>query len=123
VQTFCNLYGKEQLVYIIHSLIHVAGDVRRFGLLDNISSFEYESYLWQLKYSAQIVRRVSETNVCHSDGSGQFNVNDKDRFCKSHLEGLITVSLNRSRQYKQCSGKHCVVFVNHGEVVWRLRFV
>jgi hypothetical protein len=42
-------------------------------------------------------------------------VNDKDRFCKPHLEGLITVSLNRSRQYKQCSGKHCVVSVNHGD--------
>ncbi len=99
VQTFCNLYGKDQLVYNIHSLIHLADDARKFGVLDNISSFKYESYLGQLKKlvrsphlpCAQLVRRVLETSVCHLDKSGKCNIDDKDRFCKPHLEGPVTV--------------------------------
>jgi hypothetical protein len=39
VQLFCNLYGKDQLVYSDYSLIYLAEDVRRYGAHNNISSF------------------------------------------------------------------------------------
>jgi hypothetical protein len=123
VQTFCNLYGKDQLIYNIRSFTHLADDVRKFGVLDNISSFKYESYLGQLKKlvrsphlpCAQLVRRVLETNVCHLDKSDKYNIDEKDRFCKPHLEGPVSVSLNHCQQYKQYSGKHCFVSSSHGD--------
>ena len=54
VATFCKLYGKDHCVYNIHSLIHLPDDVNRYGALDKVSSFPYESYLGRLK---KLVRR------------------------------------------------------------------
>ena len=45
VQTFEELYGRDQLVYNVHSLIHLADDEKHYGALDNCSSFKYENYL------------------------------------------------------------------------------
>ena len=97
MQTFYNLYGMDQLVYNIH----LADEARKFGVLDNISSFKYESYLGQLKKlvrsphlpCVQLVRQVLETSVCHLDKSGKCHIDDKDQFCKPHLKGIL-VSLN-----------------------------
>jgi len=49
VSCFCKLYGKNHLVYNVHSLIHLADDAKRHGTLDHISSFPFESYLGRLK--------------------------------------------------------------------------
>ncbi|CAL1282894.1 unnamed protein product [Larinioides sclopetarius] len=43
------LYGEEFIVYNVHSLIHLADDVRRYGSLNNISAFPFESYLGRMK--------------------------------------------------------------------------
>lgn len=66
--TFGRLYGRNQLVYNVHSLIHLPDDARWYGALDEVSSFKFESYLGRLKKLvrrpqfpvAQIVRRVME---------------------------------------------------------------
>ncbi|KAK0155406.1 hypothetical protein N1851_002204 [Merluccius polli] len=39
VTHFGQLYGKEALVYNVHSLVHLAQDVRQHGCLNNISAF------------------------------------------------------------------------------------
>jgi len=43
------LYGKDIYVYNVHCLIHLAGDVRNLGILDDFSSFPFENKLGQLK--------------------------------------------------------------------------
>ncbi|GBL68864.1 hypothetical protein AVEN_149116-1 [Araneus ventricosus] len=43
------LYGEEFVVYNVHSLVHLAEDVRRYGSLNNISAFPFESYLGRMK--------------------------------------------------------------------------
>lgn len=43
------LYGEEFIVYNVHSLVHLVDDVRRFGTLNKISAFPFESYLGRLK--------------------------------------------------------------------------
>jgi hypothetical protein len=44
------LYGENFLVYNIHSLLHLADDVRNFSLpLDKISAFKFENFLHKLK--------------------------------------------------------------------------
>ncbi len=54
VKDFATLYGNNQLVYNIHSTIHLAQDVRKFGSLDRISSFPFKKFLGQMK---KMVRR------------------------------------------------------------------
>ena len=68
VAEFSALYGKENLVYNVHSLIHIADDARKYGCLDSISAFIFENYLKDVKQMVrkqhqvvpQIVRRVLE---------------------------------------------------------------
>lgn len=73
VQNAKTLYGNGMLVYNVHSLIHLADDVRRLGVLDNFSSFPFENALKNLKKLVrkpsqilqQIANRLSEQNSSH----------------------------------------------------------
>ena len=64
------IYGKHQLVYNVHSLIHVAQDCIKHGTLLSFSAFAFESFLGELtsllrgtrKPLAQLIRRLSELN-------------------------------------------------------------
>lgn len=49
VQSFKNLYGRENVSYNVHGLIHLANDVRKHGELDKFGAFKFENYLGQLK--------------------------------------------------------------------------
>lgn len=68
VVQFSKLYGKENLSYNIHGLLHVHEDVKVFGNLNNYSAFSFENHLGILKrltrsgYAplSQICRRLSE---------------------------------------------------------------
>lgn len=44
------LYGKEILHYNFHSLLHLADDAKRYGVLDNTSAFIFENELHRIKY-------------------------------------------------------------------------
>lgn len=93
MESFSTLYGNDQLVYNVHSLIHLADDARKFGVLDTISSFKYESYLGQLKKlvrrpqqpCAQIVRRVLEGRDYTAQNKRR-NIGLTGTFCKPHME-------------------------------------
>ncbi len=58
VRQFDVIYGSYQLVYCVHSLIHLANEcaVQR-GPLDSFSAFPFESYLGQLKALLRGTRR------------------------------------------------------------------
>lgn len=72
VDQFGVIYGEHQLVYNVHSLMHLANDCRFQGPLDAFSAFPFESYLGQLKSLlrgtrrplAQLKRRLSEIDHC-----------------------------------------------------------
>lgn len=49
VEQFSSLYGKENISYNVHGLLHVCDDVKVFGNLNNYSAFPFENYLGQLK--------------------------------------------------------------------------
>ena len=74
VKLASEIYGKDVLVYNMHSIIHIVEDVARFGPLDTISCFPFENHLRLLKKMVrkaemplqQIVRRVSEQNAWKS---------------------------------------------------------
>ena len=68
VSEFSDHYGRNQLVYNVHNLVHLADDVQRHGTLDSFSAFSFESFLGKLKKMLrkaqsplpQVIRRLSE---------------------------------------------------------------
>jgi len=114
------LYGKDQLVYNVHSLVHLADDARLYGVLDNVSSFPFESYLGRLKKlvrrpqlpCAQIVRRVKEGSCQLSmTGAGKDDV----QFKRPHMEGPLPLSYIGFLQYKQYFGKEFFLSTHTGD--------
>lgn len=65
---FGKIYGRNHLIYNVHSIIHLADDCLTHGPLDRFSCFPFETYLGRLKRLirssnrplAQMVRRISE---------------------------------------------------------------
>lgn len=70
VQDAEQIYGREFVVYNVHSLIHLTMDVRTYGSLDAFSAFPFENKLKSLKKMVrkpqnplhQIVRRLTESS-------------------------------------------------------------
>ena len=71
VDHFEKLFGSSNLVYNVHALIHLVNDVKKFGSLDNFSSFPYECFLYKLKRlirspkhaSRQLIARLQEKSA------------------------------------------------------------
>ena len=63
-----DIYGLEAMVYNMHGLTHLTSDCEKFGSLDSVCSFPFESYLCKLKQYIkrpgkeleQVVKRVHE---------------------------------------------------------------
>ena len=90
VQNFSVIYG-DFIVYNVHSLIHLADDVRKFGPLHRISAFPFENFLHQLKRKIrkpnqplqQIVKRIAEQKL-NSSVSQSVNVSPVLHSLPSH---------------------------------------
>lgn len=71
VEEFGKLYGSHTLVYNIHSLTHLASNVREHGSLEEFSAFPYENFLYKVNKLVrgsrhviqQVIRRISECNA------------------------------------------------------------
>lgn len=61
VEHFPRLYGRKRVSYNVHSLLHIADDVKKFSQpLDNLSAFKFENYLQILKKTPKNGYRVLE---------------------------------------------------------------
>ncbi|XP_036150652.1 uncharacterized protein LOC118648446 isoform X1 [Monomorium pharaonis] len=58
VQHFEKIYGDYLVSHNVHCLIHLAADVKVYGVLDNFSAFKFENYLQQLK---RLIRKASQS--------------------------------------------------------------
>lgn len=43
------LYGKDNMIYIVHNLIHLSDNAKQFGSLDSFNAFPFENHLHSLK--------------------------------------------------------------------------
>jgi hypothetical protein len=103
VNHFGQIYGPENLVYNVHSIIHLANDVRMFGNLDNVSSFPFENYLGCIKRFVrkpaqplqQLVRRLSEQ--CDT----KIQETEHDVLKKLHNGGPVPLEFFGANQYRE----------------------
>lgn len=73
LKTFCDVYGKGNVSYNVHSLIHLVNDAKKYGVVDNFSSFPYENYLQHIKKIVQpgraplvqLYNRIVEERECN----------------------------------------------------------
>ena len=127
VKSFSQLHGTEEVVYNVHSLLHIHQDAQRFGALDNISAFPFESYLGRLKKLVrkpqyplqQVCRRLTEINkrhCCHRDQE------KKAQCLKAHMRGPLPLEYRnclqlreyRGNSYLCCTtGNDCCIIHNH----------
>lgn len=105
VHEFGVAYGEDQLVYNVHSLTHLADDAKKYGTLDSVSAFQFESYLGRLKKlvrrpqqpCTQIVRRLLEGH-CQPT---RVSTDETGMFKGSHMEGPLPMSHVRCSQFKK----------------------
>ncbi|KAJ8001127.1 hypothetical protein DPEC_G00188000 [Dallia pectoralis] len=96
------LYGKENVTYNMHGLIHLSHEAQAFGVLDNISSFPFENFLGQLKRMIrkpnkpleQVIRRLSERETM-----GATQSESKQGLQKEHNDGPVPNGFTIKRQY------------------------
>jgi len=129
------LYGSEYLVYNVHSLIHLADDVRLFGNLNHISAFPFENYLRKLKRLVkqpreplqQIVRRVIEKKILkielqtlrelkltclHDNGPvpvDVINVADVEQYAVAHMANYVVSLKVKDNCLLTTGGDVCLV--------------
>jgi len=53
LSTFCNVYGRGNVSYNVHSIIHLPHDCKKYGVVDSFSSFPFENYLQHVKQIVQ----------------------------------------------------------------------
>ena len=110
VQNFGEIYGQDMLIYNIHNLVHLVQDAKRYGALDNISAFPFESFLGKLKKLvrgrqfplAQLVRRIGERQrrPVRKKTTGNMLSSVK----RQHTSGPVPKTFLGSKQYKHYSG-------------------
>ena len=115
VEDFATLYGPNQIVYNVHSAMHLAQDRRNYGPLDKISSFPFENKLGQIKKMvrrpqnpiAQIIRRCLEKErllentivTCFKAGS----VHSREHFAGPIPSKLDHIVVRQYKHYKSGS--------------------
>ena len=105
VGSFGEIYGEDQLVYNVHSLIHIPDDAKKYGALDCVSAFQFETFLGRLKKlvrrpqqpCTQIVRRVLEGHCQPKSVNSEETV----MFKGPHMEGPLPVTHVHCSQFKQ----------------------
>lgn len=119
VQQFGHFYGEDMFVYNVHALVHLSEDASNFGILDNFSSFPFESFLGNLKRLVrkpnlalqQVIRRLSEgQNVCPNKPARN-SITVK----KPHRNGPVPRQYQGYQQFTEIHFPDCYISVHQGD--------
>ena len=105
--------GMNFVSYNIHSLIHIAQDARKFGPLDNVSAFPFETFLGTMKKLVrrpqnpvqQIVRRIHERQKV----SNPNNISVSSPLIQLHFSGPLLESMGTYEQYRRYDDGQTVI--------------
>lgn len=117
VNHFGELYGKDQIVYNVHCLVHLADEVKRHGCLDSFSAFPYENHLGKIKKLirkpefplAQLIRRLSEVTATKLDADADITLK------REHFVGPIVVGMGVNAQYGEMRGERWTIKLTTGD--------
>ena len=117
VENVSSIYGEDQLVYNVHGLLHLVDDVRLYGLLDNVSAFQFENYLGTLNKKvlsprnlvAPIIRRISEENVHRCISKNILETPISSAFKILHCNGHLPVLYRHCSEYKHFTGNQVFI--------------
>ena len=114
VRNFQKLYGcKQNIVYNVHNLIHIHEDVRRYGTLDSISAFKYETLLGTLKRRIrggslplqQVCGRITELADCPAKATE--NKPDKNKIVL--INGTLNLKHEKESAVQLNDKTYCIV--------------
>lgn len=111
VDKFGEIYGRKHVVYNVHSLNHLTSDAQRYGILDNFSCFEYESFLGVVKEMThkrkpshivqQICRRLSEREFVILSSSEYQDAKPHGVALRQHSDGPTIAGVEEYMQYRE----------------------
>ncbi|XP_034060980.1 uncharacterized protein LOC117546329 isoform X1 [Gymnodraco acuticeps] len=118
VEHFGQLYGRDQIVFSVHQLIHLADEYKQFGPLDNVSGFPFENYLGQIKHLLrkphqplqQVVKRLSEQPRCEVPLP-----TDEPVLQKIHTDGPLPQHFGVAVQYTKVSSSRFTLSTKQGD--------
>ena len=115
VDKFGEIYGQQHVVYNVHSLNHLVSDARRYGVLDNFSCFEFESFLGAVKEMThkrkpshivqQICRRLSEREFLVMSSCEYEDAKPHGVPLKQHSDGPTVAGVEEYLQYREMTWK------------------
>ncbi|XP_065650129.1 uncharacterized protein LOC136078356 [Hydra vulgaris] len=124
VQNFRIIYGDNQLVYNVHTLIHLVQDCRIYGALDNVSAFPFENKLGIIKKLirkphnpiAQVINRCEEKAFATLQNRKSMSVEQgaAKLLQRKHSTGMMPPNLPSGyyQQYKNYNGKKYFVSIS-----------
>lgn len=119
VQNAEQIYGLEFLTYVVHCLLHLADDVKRFGPLDSYSAFPYESNMMYFRNACrkphQHLQQIANRRVEKNRVSFKANVIDESMMVPGKpWRGVLpsTISSNH-HQYQSLKCKSFFVSLNN----------
>jgi hypothetical protein len=125
VDHFGDIYGQQTVVYNVHSLNHLASDAKRYGVLDDFSCFEYESFLGVVKEMthkrkpAQIVQqicmRLSERDFLIASSSEYQEAKLHGVPWQQHGEGPVVAEVEQYIQYQKIYWNSQLISLKNGD--------
>ena len=124
VQNFRIIYGDNQLMYNVHTLVHMVQDCRMYGALDNVSAFPFENKLGIIKKLihkphnpiAQIINRCEEKAFATLQNRKSMSVEQETAklLQRKHSTGMMPPNLPPGfyQQYKNYKGKKYFVSIS-----------
>lgn len=115
------IYDSGMIVYDVHGLVHLAGDVKRFGVLDNFSSFPFENELRLLQKKIrkptsvlqQLAPRLEEERTNSSSVSRSKRASAV--LSKEHLQGPVPNTWLGAKQYAKLQWDNYVLTTGLGD--------
>lgn len=127
VREFKNLYGLNQLTYVVHSLLHLCDDAMKYGCTTSFSAYRYENNnsktVKSIRHKTNIAqqihnRQIEKLNIISIAGRDEklktileklaVNNNDtKDHFEQIIYKGVRFDKSNRNRYFLTKSNEIC----------------
>ena len=123
------LYGRGEVVYNVHCLLHVVDDVARYGCLDSYSAYPFENKLKDIKRLVrkpglplqQVARRLVEQSRQPREYTHARGKPDAYNCYSEHTEGPVPDGVAFTKQFRKLSMKEFIISVNQQDACVQLK--